>query len=80
MLSEYIRLVMEIAQYEMVEDDRSFFGTIPGFDGLWAEGKTLEECRRNLQGTLEDWIVLSLRLNKPTPVLKGIDLSVKEVA
>lgn len=80
MLSEYIRLAMETAQYEIIEDDKTFFGTIPGFEGLWANGKILEECRGNLQDTLEDWIVLSLRMNMPTPVLKGIDLSVKEVA
>ncbi|MEK6756371.1 MAG: hypothetical protein AABZ02_09495 [Bacteroidota bacterium] len=38
------------------------------------------ECRQELQETLEEWIVLSLRLNKPIPVLNGIDLTVKQVA
>ncbi len=80
MLSEYIRLAMELAHFEIIEDDKTYFGNIPGFDGLWANGKTLEECRKELQETLEDWIVISLRMNKPLPVLNGVDLSVKEVA
>lgn len=80
MLSEYIKLAMANARYEIIEDDKTYFGEILGFEGLWANGKTLEECRNELQETLEEWIVLSLRLNKPLPILRGIDLSVKEVA
>lgn len=80
MLSEYIRHAMEIAHYEIIDEDKTFFATIPGFEGLWANGQSLEECRRNLQETLEDWIVVSLRMNMPTPIVNGIDLSVKEVA
>ncbi len=67
MLSEYIRLAMEQAQYEIIEDDKTYFGKIPGFDGLWANGKTLEECRKELQETLEDWLLMSLRRNLPVP-------------
>lgn len=80
MISEYIRLAMASARYEIVEEDKTYFGEIPEFDGLWANGETLEECRQELQETLEEWIVLSLRLNKPIPVLNGIDLTVKQVA
>jgi predicted RNase H-like HicB family nuclease len=69
MLSEYIRLAMEQAQYEIIEDDKTYFGEIPGFDGLWANGRTLEECRKELQETLEDWLVISLRRNLPIPVM-----------
>lgn len=78
MLSEYIRLAMEQAQYEIIEDDKTYFGEIPGFDGLWANGRTLEECRKELQETLEDWLVISLRRNLPIPVIHGIDLSINE--
>ncbi|MBI3787229.1 MAG: type II toxin-antitoxin system HicB family antitoxin [Ignavibacteriales bacterium] len=80
MISDYIKFAMSDARYEIIEDDKTYFGEIPGFEGLWANGKTLEECRNELQETLEEWIVLSLRLNKPLPILHGIDLSVKEVA
>ncbi|MGH2569341.1 MAG: type II toxin-antitoxin system HicB family antitoxin [Bacteroidota bacterium] len=80
MLSEYIRVALEKAKYEIIEDDKTFFGTIPGFQGLWANGKTPKECRKELQETLKDWLVVSLRMNMPIPTLNGIDLSVKEVA
>jgi predicted RNase H-like HicB family nuclease len=80
MLSAYIKSAMEQAQYEIVEDDKTFFGTIAGFDGLWANGKTLEQCRSELQETLEEWILLSLRMNKPVPIVNEIDLAVKSVA
>ena len=60
MLTEYIQAAMRRATYEILEDDRTFFGRIPGFDGVWANEATLEACREELQSALEDWIVFSL--------------------
>jgi predicted RNase H-like HicB family nuclease len=80
MLSIYLQAAMEKARYEIVEDDKSYFGEIPDFEGLWANGKTLEECRKELLATLEDWLLLSIHLNKPIPVINNIDLTVKSVA
>lgn len=39
MLSEYIDRAMRHAQYERIEDG-TFFGEIPGFEGLWANAPT----------------------------------------
>ena len=80
MLSDYIQSAMELAHHEIIEDDNTYLGTIKEFEGLWASGETLEKCRRKLQETLEDWLLISLRLNKPIPSIKGIDLTVKSVA
>ena len=52
MLTEYIQNAMRLAHYELMENGR-FFGTIPGCKGLYAEGKTLEQCREELQSTLK---------------------------
>lgn len=71
---------MSKARYELMEDGGGFFGSIPGFEGLWAQGETLEECREELMSTLEDWILFSLTRQQPVPVIDGIDLSVREVA
>jgi predicted RNase H-like HicB family nuclease len=60
MLTEYIQGAMRRAHYELMEDGR-FFGTIPGCKGLWADGRTLEKCRDELQSTLEDWLLLGLQ-------------------
>ena len=36
---------MRQAQYEIVEEDGSFFGRIPGLDGVWAAAARLEAGR-----------------------------------
>jgi len=48
MLTEYVRAAMRRARYEILEDDGSFYGEIPGFDGVWATADTLEGCREEL--------------------------------
>ena len=74
MLTDYIQRAMKRAHYELMED-RRYFGTIPGCDGVWAQGKTLEACREALQGTLEDWLLLGLQLGHKLPVIAGINLN-----
>lgn len=65
---------MRHAHYELMEGG-CFFGTIPKCKGLWAEGKTLEECREELQSTLEDWLLLGLQWGHNLPVIDGISLN-----
>lgn len=76
MLTEYIRAAMRRARYEILEDDGSFYGDIPGFDGVWANAGTLESCREELEEVLEGWIVLSLSKNLPLPIVDGITLEI----
>jgi predicted RNase H-like HicB family nuclease len=52
-----------------------FFGSIPSCQGCWAEGATLEECRDELESTLEDWILLGVQFGHKLPVVAGIDLN-----
>ncbi|CBE67984.1 MAG: type II toxin-antitoxin system HicB family antitoxin [Candidatus Methylomirabilis oxygeniifera] len=75
MLAEYIDKAMEQAVYEIIEDERTYWGEIPGLQGVWARHATLEGCRRELRETVSDWIALRLRLGLPIPVLAGIDLN-----
>ncbi|MBI5774039.1 MAG: type II toxin-antitoxin system HicB family antitoxin [Verrucomicrobia bacterium] len=74
MLTAYIAKAVEKARYEPMENGR-FFATIPGFKGLWAEGKTVEAARRELIETLEDWLLLAFRFGDDVPVVGGIDLN-----
>ena len=76
MLTEYIRAAMGRARYEILEDDGSFYGEIPGFDGVWANAETLEDCRDELEEVLEGWIVLSLSKNLPLPTVDGVSLHI----
>lgn len=80
MLIEYINSAMKQATYEILSDG-SFYGEIPGFQGVYANEKTLEECREQLQEVLEGWIILGLRLGHSLPTVNNINLiTEKEVA
>ena len=74
MLTVYIAKAVEKAEYEKMENGR-FFATIPGFKGLWAEGKTVELARRELVSTLEDWVLLAFQFGDRVPVIGGIDFN-----
>ena len=74
MLTDYIQRAMKKAHYELMENGR-YFGSIPGCDGVWAQGKTLESCRQALQSTLEDWLLLGLQMSHKLPVIAGINLN-----
>lgn len=80
-LTEYIRVAMSKAEYEIVEDDGQFFGRIPGLDGVWAQAKRLEDCRNQLAEVLEEWLLLRLSERLPIPAIDGVSLKVeREVA
>ncbi len=64
MLTDYIQVALNHADYEQMEDGR-YFATISGLKGLWADGDSFESCRRNLIETLEDWIFISLKERIP---------------
>ena len=74
LLAEYIETAMRNAVYEILEDDGSCFGTVPGFQGAWANADTVEECRKELAEVLEDWIVLGIEHGHEIPVLPSIAL------
>lgn len=78
MLTEYIRAAMRRARYEILEDDGSFYGEIPGFDGVWANAGNLEDCQEELEDVLEGWIVLSLSKNLPLPTVDGVSLEITQ--
>ncbi|WP_416672330.1 type II toxin-antitoxin system HicB family antitoxin [Egbenema bharatensis] len=65
MLSKYIQAAMYCATYEILEDDRSFYGEIPELPGVYATAETLRQCRDRLQEVLEGWILLGLHLQHP---------------
>ena len=75
MLANYIDQAMEQAIYEIIEGEGTYWGEIPGLQGVWARHETLEGCRRELREALSDWLALRLRLGLPIPILADIDLS-----
>lgn len=80
MLIEYTQAAMRKAHYELLPDDKLYYGEIPGFDGVYATAQNLEECRDELLSVLEDWLLLSIHKNLPVPVMDNISLEIKSVA
>lgn len=73
-LSEYLDQAMAEADYDKLEDG-SFAGRIPSCKGVIAFADTLRECEDELRSTLEDWLLVGLKLGHALPVIDGIDLN-----
>jgi predicted RNase H-like HicB family nuclease len=80
MLSKYILSSMRKARYEILEDDNTYYGDIPGFKGVYANADTLEDCREELEEVLEEWLFLRISRNLPIPEINGIKLKIKKIA
>jgi predicted RNase H-like HicB family nuclease len=67
MITDYIEAALSKAKYEMIEDEEPYYGEVPELEGVWATGKTLEECRKNLVDVIDGWILVRLRKGLPIP-------------
>jgi hypothetical protein len=74
-LVRYIDAAMRGIEYGMVGGERPVFATLPGFDGLWADGATEAEAREELESALEGWLWLGVYRHHRLPVVDGIDLN-----
>jgi predicted RNase H-like HicB family nuclease len=79
MLTDYIEAIMKKAKYEIIKDEEPYYGEIPSIKGIWATGKTLEECRKNLKEALEDYIIISLEKHLSLPEIDGIRITTTKV-
>ena len=79
MLTRYIEAAMGKAKYELLEDG-SFYGEIPQCPGVYANARTLEACRSELQEVLEGWIILGLRMGHDIPSIGKIRLDSEPAA
>jgi len=80
MLTRYIQAALRHAHYEILSDDGTFYGEIPGFQGVYANAATLEACREQLAEVLEEWIIIGVAQHAPLPIVEGLDLAIKRVA
>lgn len=76
MFTKYVHEAMKFARYKILEDG-TYYGDIPGFRGVLANADNLEECRDELQETLEEWLILGLRLGHALPDANGVRLVVE---
>lgn len=73
-LSEYIALAMAQAAYDKLEDG-TFAGRIPSCPGVIAFAATLRRCEEELRSTLEDWLLVGLKMGHLLPVIENINLN-----
>lgn len=73
-LTDYVSQALAQAIYDKLGDG-TFAGRIPPCAGVVAFGTTLHECEAELHSTLEDWILVGLKLGHSLPVIDGIDLN-----
>jgi predicted RNase H-like HicB family nuclease len=73
-LSAYVEKAMAQALYDKL-DDGTFAGRIPSCKGVVAFGVTLRKCEEELRSTLEDWILVGLKLGHRMPILGGVNLN-----
>ena len=77
-LSEYLDRAMAQAEYDKLEDG-TFSGRIASCKGVIAFQATLKQCEDELRSTLEDWLLVGLKLGHTLPVIDGIDLNKEPV-
>ncbi len=78
MILDYCEKALSKAQYKKLNDG-TWFAELHGFNGVWANGDTVETCRNELLSVLEEWLVLKLRDNDFIPEIDGIGLDIREM-
>jgi len=69
LIIQYIEAALARARYDVIRDEEPYYGEVPDLKGVWATGKTLEECRKRLSEVIEGWIIIRLRKGLPIPPL-----------
>jgi len=77
MIRHYMDVAMSLATYEKLDDDGVFYGDIQVCPGVYATGNTKEECRKNLEEVLEEWILVRVYRRLAIPAIDGIHIEVK---
>jgi predicted RNase H-like HicB family nuclease len=67
---------MKRARYKTLENG-DYFGQISGLAGVWANARTLDKCREELQEVLEEWLVLKIRDHDPIPRIGRVTLPLR---
>jgi predicted RNase H-like HicB family nuclease len=55
------------------------FVSVPGLNGAWATGKTIEEARAELIEVIEEWLVLGIKRGHTIPAIEGAMINVPTI-
>jgi predicted RNase H-like HicB family nuclease len=70
-LDEYITAALSTARFERIEAGQRVYAELPGFRGVWAEGRTRQEAVKELRDVLNGWIELQVERGSELPLVKG---------
>lgn len=76
---DYIKAAIATARYETIEGGK-LYAEIPGFSGVWTEGRTREEVKSELGSVLKGWIELQGEMDQPVPAMRRVHLTKLEVS
>ncbi len=79
LMADYIEAAMREARYEVLKDG-TWYGEIPGLQGVWSDADTLEQSRKDLEEVLEEWIYLRLSRNLTIPPMGGVVIKAPSTA
>lgn len=80
MIRKYIQAGMEHAKYEILPDDKTYYGEIQECPGVYSNAPTLEQCRNELEEVLEEWILFRIYKNLPIPQIDNIGIKITRQA
>jgi predicted RNase H-like HicB family nuclease len=76
MISEYINEAINKAKFEMIDKNKLYYGEVTELRGVWATGKTLEECRNNLVEVIDGWLLIRRQKGLNVPSIKTINRTI----
>ena len=78
MLIQYIQTALEHAKYEIIEDEEPYYDEVLEFQGVWASGKNLEECRNNLEDVIDELMIIGLKKGLFIPQIVNFNFETTE--
>ena len=79
MLDAYIEAAVQRSECEFLDGDGVFYCIVPGLQGVWTAGPSIDDCVRELREGLVSWIQLGIEMGHPIPVLDGLELTAASV-
>jgi len=74
-IRRYAHAALELVSSKQYEDG-AWYVQVPGLPGVWAEGPTNEDARRELEDVIFQWCLLKLEDGDDDfPILAGTDLN-----
>lgn len=74
MVKAYAKAAVRHACFDLLESGE-VFGSVSGLQGVWGEGATVEESRRDLEESIIDWVIVRREQRLDIPPIEGLDLN-----